>query len=189
VCIVVGDVNRDFIPDLAVTNSGFSTWTVSVLVGHGDGTFETKADYGTGLNPYAVAMGDLNGDAIPDLAVVNKESETVTVLLNISPVDPAAVASLTPAGGASLALRSPNPASGPLVFEIALSRADRVRLGIYDVAGRLVRTVVDEAMAPGAHAVSWDARDNRGRTVPAGAYYCVLRADGEKLEARVVILR
>ena len=54
---------------------------MSVLLGNGDGTFGAKTDFGTGSNPHSVAIGDLNGDGKPDLAVANSASNTVSVLL------------------------------------------------------------------------------------------------------------
>jgi FG-GAP-like repeat/PASTA domain len=54
-----------------------------VLLNRGDGSFQPKLDYGTGSSPFAVAIGDLNGDAKPDLATANYLGEsTVSVLLN-----------------------------------------------------------------------------------------------------------
>jgi hypothetical protein len=52
-----------------------------VLLGNGDGTFGTRTDFGTGSHPDFVAIGDLNGDERPDLAVANWVSNTVSVLL------------------------------------------------------------------------------------------------------------
>jgi hypothetical protein len=62
--------------------------TVSVLLGNGDGTFGTKTDFGTGANPFSVAIGDLNADGKPDLAVANSGSNTVSALRNLSPSVP-----------------------------------------------------------------------------------------------------
>jgi hypothetical protein len=76
--VAVGDFNRDGIPDLAVAN--FSD-TVSVLLGKGDGTFGSAANYAVGSGPESVAVGDLNRDGIPDLVVANAFSNTVSVLL------------------------------------------------------------------------------------------------------------
>jgi hypothetical protein len=70
VAVAVGDFNGDGIPDLAVgtlTNLGFPT--VSVLLGNGDGTFQAAKNYGVSSDPVSVAVGDFNGDGIPDLAV------------------------------------------------------------------------------------------------------------------------
>jgi hypothetical protein len=67
--VAVGDFNGDGIPDLAVANpSNFDIGTVSVLMGKGDGTFQKAVDLPVG-RPSFVAVGDLNGDGIPDLVV------------------------------------------------------------------------------------------------------------------------
>src|SRR5207253_7449518 len=55
--------------------------TVSVLLGNGDGTFQAAQTFGAGINPDSVAVGDFNGDGLPDLAVANFISNTVSVLL------------------------------------------------------------------------------------------------------------
>jgi len=96
--VAVGDFNGDGIPDLAVVNR--SDNTVTILLGQGDGTFEeaTSSNVTTakgsaspiamGYKPTFIAVGDLNGDGIPDLAVTNGcgsdftcKSGTMTVFL------------------------------------------------------------------------------------------------------------
>jgi hypothetical protein len=78
----VGDFNRDGKPDLAVTNA--SSGTVTVLLGDGSGGFSAApgSPFPMGNYPNFVAVGDLNGDGIPDLAVTCQDGCTdVTVLL------------------------------------------------------------------------------------------------------------
>jgi hypothetical protein len=77
--VAVGDFNGDKIPDLAVAN--YATNTVSVLLGVGDGTFQTHVDYPVGSEPASVAVGDFNADGKLDLVVANFHSNTVSVLL------------------------------------------------------------------------------------------------------------
>src|SRR6266511_3263154 len=77
--VAVGDFNRDGKADLAVANVGSAN--VSVLLGNGDGTFQTALNYATGANPLSVAVGDFNGDGILDLAVANNGSADISVLL------------------------------------------------------------------------------------------------------------
>src|SRR5439155_17019628 len=82
--LAIGDLNRDGKPDLATANYGIYPDygnTVSVLLGNGDGTFGPRTDYGTGSAPASVAIGDLNGDGKPDLAVSNGCSNPVSVPL------------------------------------------------------------------------------------------------------------
>ena len=88
--VTTGDFNGDGRPDLAVANSGGDTGnTVSVLLNNGDGTFATKVDYATGVNPYSVTAGDFNGDGKPDLAVANyganSKSNSFSIGMSIRP--------------------------------------------------------------------------------------------------------
>lgn len=78
--VVSGDLNNDGYPDLVTANT--ADGTVSVLVNNGDGTgtFPAAQTYSVGKLPFQVAIGDLNGDGIPDLAVTNYGDNTVSVL-------------------------------------------------------------------------------------------------------------
>jgi hypothetical protein len=53
-----------------------------LLLGNGNGTFQTGQQFASGTNPTAVAVGDLNRDGWPDLAVFGPSTNTVSVLLN-----------------------------------------------------------------------------------------------------------
>jgi hypothetical protein len=83
-----GDFNGDGIPDLVVANLGANGFagsgqnsTVTVLLGNGDGTFQTAVPYAAGLGPASVGVADFNGDGIPDLVVGNYYNDSVSVLL------------------------------------------------------------------------------------------------------------
>jgi len=80
--VAMGDFNRDGKLDLALTNP--SGDTVSVLLGNGDGTFQTAVTYATGNSgdhPSAVNAADFNGDGKLDLAVTNLNAKTVAIFL------------------------------------------------------------------------------------------------------------
>jgi hypothetical protein len=76
----VGDFNRDGKLDVAVTNDGAN---ISVLLGNGDGTFQSPVSYAAGQMPLGIVTADLNGDGNLDLAVVDQifGSSSVSVLL------------------------------------------------------------------------------------------------------------
>ena len=79
--IALGDFNKDGKQDIAVSNTGTGANTVSILMGNGNGTFQTQKTYQTGTTPYGIAIGDLNGDGNEDIAVCNSGDNTVSILL------------------------------------------------------------------------------------------------------------
>jgi hypothetical protein len=54
---------------------------MSVLLGNGDGTFQPAVEYATGAGPWALAVGDFNGDGHLDVVTANDGAETVSLLL------------------------------------------------------------------------------------------------------------
>jgi uncharacterized protein (TIGR03437 family) len=80
--LAMADFNGDGNIDLAISSQVLNRQTgVYVVLGNGDGTLQTPPTYKTGKNPQTAAIGDLNGDGIPDLAVASNGSNTVSVLL------------------------------------------------------------------------------------------------------------
>ena len=77
--VVQGDFNGDGKLDLAVAGGG-SIGNVSILLGNGDGTFQSAAEYAIGSNPSSAAVGDFNGDGRLDMAVTSGP-EGVSILL------------------------------------------------------------------------------------------------------------
>ncbi len=62
-------------------------------------------------------------------------------------------------------------------------------LVLHDVQGRIVRSVMGGRLSAGIHAVRWDGNDQFNRTVPAGLYFCRLRAAGQTAVRSVLLIR
>ena len=73
------DVNGDGIPDLVYVNDSYNQ--VTVLLGNGDGTFQTPKNTSVGNQPYSLAVGDFNGDGKVDVAVTSNNDSKVYILL------------------------------------------------------------------------------------------------------------
>ena len=113
--VAIGDLDGDGRPDLAVANSNSSSVSVfrnvSSVGSIGAGSFAAGQDFTTGANPNSIAIGDLDGDGKPDLAITNYSSNTVSVFRNIS-----VTGNL---GAGSFAARqdfATGPSPGPLVI-------------------------------------------------------------------------
>jgi len=87
--------------------------------------------------------------------------------------------------GLALAPAFPNPARASMLLRYSLARDARVRLAIYDIAGREVAVVADGKQTAGNHAVQWDAS-----RVTSGAYVCRLEGgDGAVVTRKLVVVQ
>lgn len=91
----------------------------------------------------------------------------------------------------SLSLRAayPNPFNPRVTILYSIPEQDVALLSIYDVSGRLVRTLIDEHMASGDHAEIWDGRDDSGREVTTGVYLVRLKSGGKMQSRKIMLLR
>ena len=64
-----------------------------------------------------------------------------------------------------------------------------VTLRIYDVSGRLVRTLIDGFERPGMKGVTWDGRSNQGQVTATGVYFYRMTAPGFGKTRKVVVTR
>jgi flagellar hook assembly protein FlgD len=83
----------------------------------------------------------------------------------------------------------PNPFRTTVGVRYHLPAGSKVRLAVYDVAGRRVRTLVDNERGPGWQSESWDGEDERGNEVPSGIYFTILEAGSAKVSRKCVLVR
>ena len=94
-----------------------------------------------------------------------------------------------PHEGAWLAGAAPNPSADRFKIRFVLPRDTRGTLGIFDLAGRRLRTLETGMLRAGEHATEWDGRTESGEVVPSGMYFCRLRADDGGFDQRLVKTR
>lgn len=86
----------------------------------------------------------------------------------------------------------PNPARGKVTIRFTTQTTDgssgHVRLVIYDLSGRKIRTLLDESVAPGEHAVEWPCASDAGNPVAPGVYHAILDAPSGRQIVNLAIL-
>lgn len=83
----------------------------------------------------------------------------------------------------------PNPLTRSTTLVYALPEAGPVRLVIYDILGRRVRTLVDESQRAGEHRATWDGRSQHGQPVGSGMYFARIEAGGSVRVQKLVVVR
>ena len=96
---------------------------------------------------------------------------------------------LSAALGLVLHQNVPNPFNPLTTIRYDLPANARVRLSIIDVAGKRVRTLVDEQQTAGSRSTIWNGRDDAGRAVASGVYFYVLDAGKDRLTRKLVLLK
>ena len=83
----------------------------------------------------------------------------------------------------------PNPFRARTTLEFTLPERGDVRLVVYDVLGRRVRTLVDQSYDAGRHVVRWDGRNDTGQAVASGIYLGRLEVGDQRHVQRLVLVR
>ena len=91
---------------------------------------------------------------------------------------------------ATLEQNFPNPFNPVTTISFSLTAPGPVRLSVYDVSGRLVRTLVDEGeVTAGDHEAIWNGQDQSGRAAAAGVYFYNLETEGYSRTRRMTMVK
>lgn len=123
-----------------------------------------------------------NGRSAP--IVMERVTMPVDVIGGTAVADAGRPAALTFALGPG----APNPFRDATTFAYSLPEREWVRIVVYDLTGRVVRTLVDGAQPPDRYRVAWDGRDDRGDRLASGFYLLRYQAGERVLTRRVTLL-
>lgn len=162
---------------VVLSASIYDNWTWTVLSGappvyH---TGAAEVDLSSGLRftrisvPAGVTWGSEGGVFLRDVTAV-EEAAAVPSAMHLEP-------------------NAPNPFNPRTTIRFGLPQPGAARLAVFDLAGRLIRTLVDESLPPGRHEVVWDGRDAAGRDVASGSYLARLVFDGRAETVRMGLVR
>ena len=83
----------------------------------------------------------------------------------------------------------PNPFNPRITLDYAVERTGPVRLEVYDLQGKLVRTLVRDRREAGDHTCVWDGHDEHGRRVGAGVYLARLRTVAGQMTRKLALVK
>ncbi|MHB8080039.1 MAG: S8 family serine peptidase [Candidatus Krumholzibacteriia bacterium] len=84
---------------------------------------------------------------------------------------------------------TPNPFNPLTRIRFTLPAAGRVGVRVYDVAGRLVRVLVDGVLPAATHVALWNGRDDAGRAVASGVYFYRVTAGADTYTGRMALVK
>jgi hypothetical protein len=88
-----------------------------------------------------------------------------------------------------LVQNAPNPFNPKTTVAYEVPQSSEVAIRVYDVAGKLVRTLVDGTVEPGRYAATWDGRSDSGATVGSGVYFCTMETPDYHATHKMILLK
>jgi len=89
----------------------------------------------------------------------------------------------------SLMQNYPNPFNGSTVIKFGLSRRAQATLTIFNLSGRLVRTIVNQSLPAGSYRATWDGTDSLGKPVASGVYLYRLKLGEQSFSRKMSLLK
>ncbi len=179
--ILIKDINGDSHKDLAVLN-GKEAQVVRFFCNDGSGDFTIHSVTGTINDPIGISSGDYNNNGSIDFSVLSKDQNVVSILLNDNIVNLKTEKIQIPYF--KLHQNYPNPFNPITIVSFDVAKASHVLLKIYDINGREVTTLKDEAMQAGSYKVEFNAHG-----LSSGVYFYRIDIDSFHETKKMILLR
>ena len=170
--VVMGELNGDGKADIVASNWNGSNISVFENAGtSGAILLRPKIDFTTGNGARGIAIGDLDGDSLADIAVTNWVSNTLSIYKNINtgPSNVAEDESTIP-DTYMLNQNYPNPFNPSTTIRYGLRERSKVKLEIYNLLGQKITTLVDTVQDARYYDAVWRAN------VASGIYFYRIQA-------------
>ncbi|MDD5530665.1 MAG: T9SS type A sorting domain-containing protein [bacterium] len=84
---------------------------------------------------------------------------------------------------------SPNPFNGKIAFKYSCALPTKVSIAIYDLTGRLVKTLANEERKSGSYVTNWNGQDNSNKPLANGIYFCKFEAGNAKTIRKLILIK
>jgi len=181
------DFDMDGHNDLATLNQ--SSNDISILFNNGVGDFSLPLNIPSFNYQLLFVCSDLDGDNDIDMAV-GHTSNRVTILLNETYTD------MTPDEATGTLPKTyylnqnyPNPFNPTTTISFRLPNRALVKLSIYDILGREIRTLINESRSAGFYNINWNGVGNSGYPVASGIYFYQIQIDDFKESKKMILIK
>ena len=89
----------------------------------------------------------------------------------------------------ALSQNYPNPFNPITTIEFTLEKNENIKLNIYDINGRIVKTLLSGFTLSGSYSIKWDAKDYKGNDMPSGIYIYQLISSTQQISNKMILLR
>jgi hypothetical protein len=162
--------NRDIFVDADHNDYHLKPNTIFGRKGIGPGANPGVAAYDIDLESRSGPKTDLGADFEPSPVGINDATPEIPQSLILYP-------------------NYPNPFNPSTNIAFDTGRLAVVLLGVYDIVGNKIRTLVDEMLPAGRHHLQWDGRDDLGKPVASGIYFYRLKVDRSSQTRKMHLLR
>ena len=83
----------------------------------------------------------------------------------------------------------PNPFNPTTTINYSINKSGKIRILIFDMLGKQVKSLVNKNTIAGNHQVLWNGKNDSGKTLPSGQYYCMIEMDGITKSRKMIFLK
>jgi hypothetical protein len=200
----IGDVNGDGYKDFAVriTYEG-GIPVLCVYLGNSKGitkepcAIRGKIDDNGGYGEWKIPVGDVNGDGLDDFITTseydnfplfNQPGYFVVLTGERDWIVPVSRLKDKP-DNLSLIQNFPNPFNNSTVIKYIVPKEDMISIKIFDINGKEVKLLSEKTQLPREYSIEWDGKNNMGKYVGSGTYFCRLYSSNKILTSKMVLLK
>ena len=93
------------------------------------------------------------------------------------------------AGSFKLLANYPNPFNPSTIIQYVIPKTGTVEINIYDIRGKLIRTIVNQNQTDGLHKAYWDGRDEAGKKAASGIFVYTVKFEKICLSKKMILLK